>query len=463
MDPPQDGPVRVGPRTGGEGGVRAIDGRTGQRSVPLPGGLDLGRHHPGLAPAVEGSFECTCPIGRDRRSPRASSSRLCCCADTSPQIEASWWRQISYLTRAEAMEPPDVDWPWVIARARAELSELRGGLLDDLLAEYHYRRATSMVAALRSTARARSAYLVSSHRGPYDGLIALLARNGRWRDVLAVVLELDASDMLRATAAEREDARSCAAGPERPDRRARSRRRRRPSKTCCRRGDRETSSSSSRRRGARSVRDHERAYRLRIADGDVTGEDMADASTARKWADELFADPGNREAARALGRMIVPPEPTDATLHVLAIGPLGKVPLAALRDDDGSPSIARRPLVRVLALRATGSETRGAGPPVVIADPQGDLGGARTEGSVVAEALGSRVQVSGFERIASCDPRSTVGGARCRAPSRCGPRSGPPARASPGRRRRRSGRDGSRAPRAAPRGAGQLRLCRRNG
>ena len=59
-----------------------------------------------------------------------------------------------------------------------------------------------MIAALRDSSRARSAYLVSSHRGPYDGLIALLARHGRWRAVLAVLLELDASDMLRATAAD---------------------------------------------------------------------------------------------------------------------------------------------------------------------------------------------------------------------------------------------------------------------
>src|SRR5262249_19814274 len=64
-------------------------------------------------------------------------------------------------------------------------------------------RSMALVASLRATARSRSAYLVSSHRGPYDGLIALLVRHERWRDALAVVLELDASDMLRATAVER--------------------------------------------------------------------------------------------------------------------------------------------------------------------------------------------------------------------------------------------------------------------
>jgi CHAT domain-containing protein len=80
---------------------------------------------------------------------------------------------------------------------------------------------------------------------------------------------------------------------------------------------------------------------------------------------------------------------------VLAIGSLGKVPLAALRDGDGSVSIGRRPLVRVLALRASGPEGSGAGPAVVIADPRGDLPGAAAEGSVVAEALGPGTQRSG--------------------------------------------------------------------
>jgi len=136
-------------------------------------------------------------------------------------------------------------------------------------------------------------------------------------------------------------------------------------------------------------------YRLRILDGHAIGEDVGDATTARKWADDLFADPGDRDAARALGRMIVQSGPAGGTLHVLAIGALGKLPLAALRDDDGAVSIARRPLVRVLALRASGPEASGAGPPVVIADPRGDLPGAAVEGAVVAEALGPGTQRSG--------------------------------------------------------------------
>jgi tetratricopeptide (TPR) repeat protein len=303
-----------------------------------------------------------------------------------------------YLTLAAGQEPPDADWPWEIARARAELSELRGGIFGDLVAEYYYRRATAMVAALRSSARTRSAYLVSSHRGPYDGLIALLARNGRWRDVLAVVLDLDASDMLRATADDVMIGNRASLDVDTlPPKSVVT-----PASTvddvlsAWRSRDLVIVIAPSRRQlGA----GRERAYRLRITDGQVTGEDVADASTARTWANNLFADPGNREAARALGRMIVPPGPGHGTLHVLAIGSLGKVPLAALRDGDGSLSIGRRPLVRVLALRANGPEAHGAGPPVVLADPRGDLPGAMVEGYVVAEALGHGARTSGSGRF----------------------------------------------------------------
>ncbi|HWU85960.1 MAG TPA: CHAT domain-containing protein, partial [Kofleriaceae bacterium] len=299
-----------------------------------------------------------------------------------------------YLTKAASLDPPDPDWPWEIARARAELFELRGGIFGDLLAELYYRQSMAMVASLRKTARARSAYFVSSHRGPYDGLIALLARTGRWRDALAVVLELDASDMLRATAAQvavRDDASRepnvpaediIAPPPATID----------DVLSAWRSRDLVILIAPSSRQIGPGI---ERVYRLRILHGEVTGEDLGDAGTVRNWATALFADPNDRKAARALGPMIVPPGTSDETLHVLGIGPLGKVPLAALRNADGSPIIARRPLARVLALRATAAEARGTSPPVVMADPRGDLFDAAMEGRIVAAALGPGAQLSG--------------------------------------------------------------------
>jgi len=195
-----------------------------------------------------------------------------------------------YLARAAGASPPDADWPWEIARARAELLEQIGGPFSDLRAELRYRQAIAMVASLRASARARSAYLVASHRGPYEGLIALLARRGRWRDALAVVLELDASDMLRATAAElvtrdraqlqpgAAAAQPGAAAPPRID----------DVLAAWRSRELVIAIAPSRRQIGPG---RERAYRLRIDRGEVTGEAVGDAAQARAWAASPTASP----------------------------------------------------------------------------------------------------------------------------------------------------------------------------
>lgn len=299
-----------------------------------------------------------------------------------------------HLAHAARRDAPHADWPWEIACAQAELQDLAGGPLAHPLMWFHYRRSAAMVAALRATAQARSAYLVSSHRDPYDGLIALHARQGRWREALSVVLELDASDMLRATAsatAIRQPAPLVIAAAA-------------PAASPVRAPDIEAVLASWRDRDlvvviAQAQRKigsgRERVYRIHIANGRLTGEDVGDASAARRWANELFADPGNRAAARALGQMFVPREPSSRTLHVLAIGSLGKVPLGALRGADDSLIVGRRPLARVLGVQAVGPASSSTGPAVVLADPRGDLPKAAQEGRIVARALGASARLAG--------------------------------------------------------------------
>lgn len=295
-----------------------------------------------------------------------------------------------YLERAEQLDGADPGIGWAIAWARAEVAEQLGGGF----AEHHYRRSIASIGAMRATARARSAYLLDRYRGPFDGLIALLARQGRWRDVLAVVLELDASDMLRAVATARvtlERARwgepaftpgeIAPAVPAVDD-------------VVAAWQGREVVVvvAPSRRRIASG---HERAYRVRIADGQVTGEDVGDASLARDLAAELYERPGNRQTARALGAMMIPPGPATGTLHVLALGPLGKAPLAALRDDTGALIIARRPLERILALATAQPAPPRTDRAVIIAAPRGERPGSALEGAIVARALGSDAQRAG--------------------------------------------------------------------
>jgi tetratricopeptide (TPR) repeat protein len=302
-----------------------------------------------------------------------------------------------YLVRAEAVEAPDPDLLWKVAQARAELADLRGGPFADLLAEYHYLRSIAMVTALRDRARAWSAYLVSSHRGPFDGLISLRARAGRWRDVLAVIAELDASDMLRAAAAVRDRTLLDLTLPHTSSNPVVS-----PPVaievvlTAWRSRDLVVVIAPSRRQIGRG---REHAYRLRIASGQVSGEDVGDASLVRKWAEDLFSDPDDKDAARALGHIVVPLDVmidiAPETLDVLGVGVLGKVPLAALRDEAGAPIVGRRPLARVLSLRPSPRRSVSPAAPVVIADPLGDLFGATLEGYFVASELGARAQLAG--------------------------------------------------------------------
>lgn len=302
-----------------------------------------------------------------------------------------------YLERAEATEAPDADWAWEVVQARAELAELRGGWWGELLAEYRYRRAIAMVVELRRDSPGESAHLVSSHRAPYDGLIALLARAGRWRDALAVILELDASDMLRATAdvgrAPHRDVLALDPGAPKSARSTPPHAKIDEVLEAWRSRDLVIVIAPARRKIGSG---RERAYRLRITGGRVTGEDVGAANEARTLADELFAMPSDTKAARALGRIVVPSDRTDEALDVLAIGVLGKAPLAALRDEDGTLIIGRRPLTRVLALRP--GAPRPDAPteaPIVLADPRADLPSAALEGYFVAHFLGPGARLFG--------------------------------------------------------------------
>ncbi len=306
-------------------------------------------------------------------------------------------RAEQYLDRAWGAGSARADLRWKIAQARGELAELRGGPLADQRAEDHYRRATALITSSRG-AGARSASFVASHRPVYDDLIALLARNGRWRDALAVVLELDHNDMLRAT---RDDLARATVLVRDPEDRA----------TGLYRAPRAVDAPSAvvdrsqlsidllleawRSRDlviviAPSGRDigpdHQRVYRMHVVGGAVTGQDVADTLQARRWADLLYYNAGDREPAQALGRVIVPPDGTRERLDVLATAAFSGVPLPVLRDPRNALVIAHRPLVRVLGLQATGPESAGSGPPVVIADPPGNVLAA-VEGAVVAATL----------------------------------------------------------------------------
>jgi hypothetical protein len=295
------------------------------------------------------------------------------------------------LVEAQALPSPDAEWPWALAEARAQIAEARG---DDVAAELRYLEALAAIAELRPRAPDSKAFVVAAHRGVYEGLLALRARHGRWRDALAMVLQLDAGGMIAVTAA---------AGALSPA------------------GLIATDGSGAARmvttvdprpigvddvlaawrgrdlvvvvatRAGLGHRQSERVWRLHVRDGEVTGADVGVAWHALELADRLEHFAGDGEAAEALGAMLVPEG--QGELHVLPVGRLGRIPLAALRRR-GELVVARRPILRVLGvLPQPWRDRTWNATAVVIGDPRRDLPSAASEASLVAREQGATLHL----------------------------------------------------------------------
>jgi tetratricopeptide (TPR) repeat protein len=297
---------------------------------------------------------------------------------------------LAAFERAEARTAPEASWRWLAPTLRAQAEEQLGRAAD---AEVSYRRAMAAVARVRAASPAHAAYVAASHRMPHEGLIGLLASQGRWREVLAVIVDLDAGDMLRVHAAPGLVGADGVAAPAGAEHRAiatvpaAGAEARTLDGVLAAWRDRDLSivvAPSPRTVG--SGRD--RVWRLEVRGGQVTGADVGPASAADALAERLIGDPRDREAAAALGAMLVPAG--AGVLHVLPVGRIARAPLAALRAGDDLV-VARRPLVRVLGLapRTVGHRGPRTGA-VVVGDPRRDLASAAAEARWVAGRLGTR-------------------------------------------------------------------------
>jgi tetratricopeptide (TPR) repeat protein len=300
--------------------------------------------------------------------------------------------------REAEVHATDATWGWLVPLMLAQVEELRG---QANAAEAAYRRAIAAVVRVRAGSRSQAAYVVASHRMPYEGLFGLLARAGRWRDALALIAGLDASDLLQVTSTPGlvgiDGVGKPAAGAGPPvatrgtgteqivdvDRIVRAWR-----------GRDLVVVVAPAPRAIAGVPD--RIWRLRIVDGEVRGEDVGDAAELEALADRLLGAPRDAEAAVALGRAIVPAG--AAPLYVLTVGSIGRAPLAALRDADGWV-LARRPLLRVLGLQPrTARVAHGTGA-LVLGDPRRDLRAAADEARWVADQLGTTAWTGGDATI----------------------------------------------------------------
>jgi tetratricopeptide (TPR) repeat protein len=125
------------------------------------------------------------------------------------------------------------------------------------------------------------------------------------------------------------------------------------------------------------------------------------AAGIRRLAERFLAHPEDAGTARELGETLLPPEALPdrgQTVYVVADGILGNLPFAALRRE-GRYLVEDHPVAFIPSLNALAAlEARGAetpGPPLVLADPQGNLPAAAAEGRAVAELLTGSLRTSG--------------------------------------------------------------------
>ncbi|HET9227002.1 MAG TPA: CHAT domain-containing protein, partial [Thermoanaerobaculia bacterium] len=133
---------------------------------------------------------------------------------------------------------------------------------------------------------------------------------------------------------------------------------------------------------------------LTVADSQVRLHPPVPAEEVRRLGGRFLAHPEDPRIAGRLGEMLLPPGslPEKGTaIHLVADSIVGNLPFAALRRE-GRHLVEDHPVLFVPSLNALAAlESRSGeapGPPLIFADPRGDLPGAALEGREVAKRLG---------------------------------------------------------------------------
>lgn len=296
--------------------------------------------------------------------------------------------------RAEKADPEN-DWAWLVSTYLGRFEEALG---HKAAAEAAYRRALVSAAALREGAgRQLAAHVLATRRLPHERLVGLLASEERWHDVLGVVDTLDLGAVLATDTPSSEVLPTGAPLPPQGAHRTFLR----PSWSGA-----DTSGASAAGpldleplleawRGRHLVvliPGGDDVVRLEIYDGKLSGTTIGRRAELEGQARRLEANLDDVEAARALGEAMVPPARGDGPVELLIVGPLGRVPIAALRHGEALV-VASTPLVRVLGLRAPRAPSPPGSGRVVLGDPRGDLPSAADEARWVARRVGTEARL----------------------------------------------------------------------
>lgn len=338
-----------------------------------------------------------------------------------PEISLLYYRARVDLARGRAAEAlrsvdaalgqdPPADWVWDLELVRGRAEEARGRRAE---AESAYLRSIAVIEEMRRSLAfdELKSWLLDRKRQPFEALFRLQASAGRNEEALATAERALARTLLDAFL----HAGSPPAPPEAGWSSARAARATarmelldsllpalsespvaalRPAADILRLfGD---------RHGLVYFEAGDVLWLAVIAGGRVRLEELsASPAEVRRLGDSFLAHPEDTGTADRLGAALLLPGSlprTGRTVHVVADGPLGNLPFAALRHD-GRYLVIDHPVVHVPSLNALAAlESRSPGPltpAVVLADAQGDLPAASAEAREVGRALGGAVHTGG--------------------------------------------------------------------
>ncbi|HWM94574.1 MAG TPA: CHAT domain-containing protein [Thermoanaerobaculia bacterium] len=299
-------------------------------------------------------------------------------------------------------EDPEPEWAWQLEHLQGLLAEARGDLPA---AEAAYRRSIAVVEEMRRSLvfDEMKAWLLDEKRQPFEALFRLQARAGRAQEALSTAEHAQARTFLDAFLHASSSVRAPGSGaslqrieglesllPAMSE-----------SPVAALQPIDRVLTAFGDRHGLVYFEAGDGLWLITVAGGRVRLHPPAPAEEVRRLGERFLADPGDARVADRLGEILLPPGslPEEGTaVHVVADGLLGNLPFAALRRQ-GRYLVEDHALLFIPSLSSLTAleERRGESsePPLVLADPRGNLPAAEAEGREVAKLLGGTVLTGG--------------------------------------------------------------------
>ncbi len=305
-------------------------------------------------------------------------------------------------------QDPAPDWAWDLEYQRGRAEEAGGDLTA---AEAAYERSIEIVEEMRRSLAFDEfkAWLLDKKRQPFEALFLLQSRSGRIKEALGTAERAQARTLLDAFLHAHSSEGSSPRAPWSPD------------VAAARIGDLErllpVMSESpvavpkpidqvlmafGGRHGLVYFEAGDKLWLITVAGGKIQLHSLAVPVTEiRRLVERFIAHPEEAGVAGRLGEILLPlgslPE-EERTVHIVADGILGNLPFAALKRGDRylieDHAIALIPSLSVLAALESQS-VEPLGPPLVLADPRGNLPAAALEGREVAKLLAGELRTAG--------------------------------------------------------------------